>query len=1785
MTAIKYKGWSLQYPWFIVLLFWFSQPVYANTLGAKLEVVSWLKMGEDRLAGKSISGLAVNPITGTLWVGSNKGLSAFRDGRFKHFSRKPVLSLAVTSNGVAAGTSKGMVWVPESFDLSAKTELRIPEELVVSSVFLQNKRLWVYTTKRNDFTGKLFSFPIQNGIPIWDRKFKNHLLPGRVDGILPAGSDLFYTFDRQLQWHKKRINGEFTKKLEKLQLPIHTTLVTKFGTVIVQGSKVKFKGNDGKTVEIIKDITDSSAVLGIRPDKNRFWVASTGVAIEYNLPGGKENRRIKLPDQLHPTAITEDFLGRLWVGSGNGLMVADLNLDVSIVVSPIKKDTSNIELSKKKGSSNSINPEGVVFDESGNLIAWGDNLTWYVSPSGKVQNVPFSLNQLITRAWSGTPPIFRHGDNFSSIRNNEVNELVWNISPLVDIELLSLEKLEKDDELLLKLMEHKPTMKRLMENFDEMDLIDLEVSDNLLQKLSDHFDLGYLRQVISASSTAFWPKTNTLIAFDINNADQNLEPSLKLYQNPRNEKENLLEFPLFPHSGGFSWVVHNPLSEGYLAKPDNGQELLAYTTELTSKIVDLLPDDDIVPANVVAPSEQLVVFNTSNIFVKKGENDWKTILNTSEQEEGKVLGLLNDPYSGGLLIGCWGCGKNNLFHSNEAGNLTPIPFPKDKVGAGNNALMFDSQGRLWVSSKDELFVRSNVNEKFEAVVDQQSNPIKFHANALLENNGNIWVASGDGRGIWVVEQKEEQWIGHKIVLSENSGVTLSKQFNQKTGKWVIWGGGQDSLLVMIDPKTRRYKSFDSELDELFPGKSGITVDGLVEDGDGMLILTDEGLVRVADVNDPILELVQGTEEVHASIRKAKSNDRYMFKFDDGKFIILSGESLWLRKERGMPFELIATIPNSNVAIEGKNNEILIGTDSGLVIAIFLDGKKKLVSSLLGEQPLTSIQTVCQIGNDRILMSDTGGNNWVYVNKGWKIQKSFPLSYWNECLYVNEKLFLVSHDGITLIDFSIDAAESRQFTNPIKSPILAADYLDEDKTLWLATKDGIIPFNLETLTFDKNKKHYLPNPIAKATSDPLSLDLKFVVSKFGFWLGSHQHGLWRLPTGFAKDKRPGWSRYTERDGLSGSQISAIFLNKKGNPVVFSDGGPTRGTLNHDTELWIFKKPRIENGIFGTEVRMAEIIDQKHDGNKLLIVATDNGITLFTLKKGSNRLFSVELSSDDGLISDKIETFWVGKAGHAHELWVGGESGFSVFRLSEGNEKPQFLRKITIENGLPPGKVKQIRVSEDGNDAWILVGQGNWHQLVRWYRGASTDASRMINVEPFLFSSVSEITVGPSVKNKPPRIAIRDAVGQLAIWNLGSYLLPTARFEHTLTSHNPKVQIDSLDPGNSKWISECANKSSNPNYQPCETVMRNDLFSFRELEDEYLVRLVDSQSDRQYVIGDTLEPLHQNTRNITYVTLFIIGVIVIGIIVLLVYIYIARRNKQDVINKRRQARDIPYEVGGAITGDGFYGRQELLEGLRDSIASKSQALIGEFRIGKTSIQHQLTKLLRESNNDKLVYLPVFLTMHRLNGGDDQFFRFLGRGLLRLAREWNVKKEVLADLNIQAVERDSDYDVYAFQDDLQSLIDYWSKQFAPNKEPLIVLQIDEIGIFKDLNIATLRQFRSIFVDHRQIKTVLTGTFVPQEDVDVTSEWWNFFTRREITKMTPDEARRLIVEPAVDLFTFNNDAVEDIMVEGQYKPFVLQQLCAHLLEWKYQQTPPDWTITLDDFRNSIETRGGNES
>jgi hypothetical protein len=254
------------------------------------------------------------------------------------------------------------------------------------------------------------------------------------------------------------------------------------------------------------------------------------------------------------------------------------------------------------------------------------------------------------------------------------------------------------------------------------------------------------------------------------------------------------------------------------------------------------------------------------------------------------------------------------------------------------------------------------------------------------------------------------------------------------------------------------------------------------------------------------------------------------------------------------------------------------------------------------------------------------------------------------------------------------------------------------------------------------------------------------------------------------------------------------------------------------------------------------------------------------------------------------------------------------------------------------------------------------------------------------------------------------------------------------------------------------------------------------------------------------------------------------------------------------------------------------LRDGLANSSFALTGEFRIGKTSIQRQLTLLLRQVRHPDYVFLPIFIDLQHLGIKDeDRFFYFLGTHLIEECRRLGISESVLERLSHSQCENEADYDSQPFSGDLEMLIKELTTLYHPRR-PIVVFQIDEIALLKEFHPDTRLGLRAAFINQNQARVVLSGPYIPKlPSVDALSPWWNFFRELEIRPLTSSEVKRLIVQPVRGLFTYDPAVIEEITARAEGKPLRVQTLCAEIVRQRHLKRRWRKRLIMEDLQAAL--------
>jgi tetratricopeptide (TPR) repeat protein len=275
--------------------------------------------------------------------------------------------------------------------------------------------------------------------------------------------------------------------------------------------------------------------------------------------------------------------------------------------------------------------------------------------------------------------------------------------------------------------------------------------------------------------------------------------------------------------------------------------------------------------------------------------------------------------------------------------------------------------------------------------------------------------------------------------------------------------------------------------------------------------------------------------------------------------------------------------------------------------------------------------------------------------------------------------------------------------------------------------------------------------------------------------------------------------------------------------------------------------------------------------------------------------------------------------------------------------------------------------------------------------------------------------------------------------------------------------------------------------------------------------------------------------------------------------ARRRRQ-LLTRRFN----PYIAGAPVLDSAlFYGRDQLVEQILQTIHNNSLLLYGERRIGKTSLQHHLRRRLLELEDPKYEFYPVYVDLQ--GTPEERFFATLAEDV------FHELAPILGDLR-PGLEI-SDGREYAYRElvrDLRAVIKALEERSA--KQVKLVLLIDEVDELNDYDPRINQKLRSLFMKSfaENLVAVVSGVEIRKQWEKEGSPWYNFFEEVEVTAIGRDDAESLIRRPIQGVFKFDQGVVDRIIELTESKPYSIQRFCIALVNRLHEENRR--TITVAD-------------
>ncbi|MGI9248511.1 MAG: ATP-binding protein [Woeseiaceae bacterium] len=265
---------------------------------------------------------------------------------------------------------------------------------------------------------------------------------------------------------------------------------------------------------------------------------------------------------------------------------------------------------------------------------------------------------------------------------------------------------------------------------------------------------------------------------------------------------------------------------------------------------------------------------------------------------------------------------------------------------------------------------------------------------------------------------------------------------------------------------------------------------------------------------------------------------------------------------------------------------------------------------------------------------------------------------------------------------------------------------------------------------------------------------------------------------------------------------------------------------------------------------------------------------------------------------------------------------------------------------------------------------------------------------------------------------------------------------------------------------------------------------------------------------------------------------------------RSRRRDRLRKRRFN---PYVAGApVIEDDMFFGRRELVDRILQTIHNNSLLIYGERRIGKTSIQHQLKKRLRELDDPLYEFHPVYVDLQ--GTPETRFFQTIAEDIFQ------ELGPVLDGLR-PAKDVSGDYSYRDFVHDVRAVLRTLKTRTSKNVK--LVLLIDEVDELNDYDPRINQKLRSLFMKSfaESLVAVVSGVEIKKQWEKEGSPWYNFFEEIEVKPFGPQEARELIEHPINRIFKLDGGVVERIISMTGGKPYLIQKLCISLVTRIHEQ------------------------
>jgi tetratricopeptide (TPR) repeat protein len=270
------------------------------------------------------------------------------------------------------------------------------------------------------------------------------------------------------------------------------------------------------------------------------------------------------------------------------------------------------------------------------------------------------------------------------------------------------------------------------------------------------------------------------------------------------------------------------------------------------------------------------------------------------------------------------------------------------------------------------------------------------------------------------------------------------------------------------------------------------------------------------------------------------------------------------------------------------------------------------------------------------------------------------------------------------------------------------------------------------------------------------------------------------------------------------------------------------------------------------------------------------------------------------------------------------------------------------------------------------------------------------------------------------------------------------------------------------------------------------------------------------------------------------------------YGLRQRRRGLALKRRFN---PYVAGAPVLQDDlFFGREQLLQNILQTIHNNSIMLFGERRIGKTSLQHHLKKRLGQIDDPDYAFYGVFIDLQGVP--QERFFITLRDEIYH-----ELASFLEGDQSLKTRASAGEYDYRDLVIDLVKILKILASRTSKNVR--LVLLIDEVDQLNTYDPKVNQRLRSLFMRNfaENIVAVVSGVSIRKHWDGEGSPWYNFFEEIEVKPFHEEDAAMLIEKPIRGIIKLEKGVTSRIIEVTQCRPYLIQKLCVELVNRMYEE------------------------